>query len=123
MSTVAGHSRRHMWQLTHKSVTALNSSLVKVEGGSWPDKMPRSKLALARGELSSAGALRKIGHIRTSESCERQAPQPLQSRALAVISSSVQPSCQVAGAAGFAGTGSVATVSPWPLGRGGAVSR
>ena len=40
-------------------------------------RMPRIKLALARGEASSAGAVRKIGHIRTCGDCVRQSPQPV----------------------------------------------
>ena len=76
---------------------ALNSSLASVPGSSWPVRMPRIKLALERGELSSAGARRKIGHIRSFFNCERQAPQPLQSRAVAEISASVQWSCSVIG--------------------------
>ena len=47
---LAGHSSRHMWQLTHRSATDLNSSLVNVVGGSSPARMLRIRLALARGE-------------------------------------------------------------------------
>src|SRR5436305_8034494 len=36
------------------------------------------RLAFARGEASSEGARRKIGHIRASGDCVRQRPQPLQ---------------------------------------------
>src|SRR5262245_13615318 len=35
ISTLAGHSKRHMWQLTHKSATDLKSSWLNVESGNW----------------------------------------------------------------------------------------
>ena len=63
--------------------------------------MPRIRFALARGEASSRGEMRKIGHIRTSGDCERHAPQPLQSRAASIISSACQVSCSVIGVTGL----------------------
>ena len=39
--------------------------------------MPRIKFALARGEASSVGRKRKMGHIRTCGDCERHSPQRL----------------------------------------------
>ena len=42
-----------------------------------PDKRPRSKLALALGEASSARVDLNIGHIRSAGELDRQRPQPL----------------------------------------------
>ncbi len=122
MSTLAGHSSRHILQLTHKSATALNSSLAKVAGSSVPAKTARIRLALARGELSSAGPSRKIGHIRTSDNCERQAPQPLQSRASSATSACVQRSCSWIGEAA-AGSAAGSVVEGAPAGGGGGAAR
>src|SRR5262245_45025394 len=49
-------------------------------------------LALARGEASSRGFMRKIGHMRVSGDVVRQIPQPLQVRADDSISSGVHDS-------------------------------
>ena len=43
----------------------------------------RIRLALARGEASSDGAKRKMGHMRASGDCVRQRPQPLHEMAMA----------------------------------------
>ncbi len=81
MSTLAGHSSRHMWQWTHRSAISLKPSSSAVDAGKAPVSSPRTRLALARGEASSRGDGRKIGHIRVSALCVRQAPQPLHWRA------------------------------------------
>ena len=47
-----------------------------------PLMIARIRLALARGDASSDGANRKIGHMRASGDCVRQRPQPLQSAGL-----------------------------------------
>src|SRR5262245_33409757 len=67
--------------------------------------MARTRLALARGDASSDGASRKIGHIRASGDCVRQRPHPL--HALDVASSEpFQTNCSsklLLGAAGGVG--------------------
>src|SRR5689334_14947933 len=55
-----------------------NSSLANNAGSRLPEITARIRLAFARGDASSDGASRKIGHIRASGDWVRQRPQPLQ---------------------------------------------
>src|SRR3954471_5635672 len=66
MSTAVGHSRRHWWQLTHRSATDLTSSVVSSPAPSSPLMMPRIRLALAPGEAPPEGPEGKMGHTPAS---------------------------------------------------------
>src|SRR6056297_409418 len=91
MSTDAGHSSRHWWQLKQRSAISLLRSEASVFGSSSPVSTPRNRFAFALGEASSLGRARNTGHCRCSGAVVRQRPHPLHCRvARSMLSSSLQ---------------------------------
>lgn len=83
ISTEAGQSTRHWWQWKHRSAIFRISSLSAWRTAIRPERRPRSRLAFALGEASSARDERNIGHMRSFGAVERHRPQPLQEFAVA----------------------------------------